>query len=147
MGKWRNVKEAPSGELYVPESQMQISCVKWFRTVYSQYWKHLFSIPNGAKFGGKIGKKGFPIQASIMKAEGMTEDVSDLFLALPRGGFSGFFIEMKTPVGSLRKGQREFLELMASVGFGAACCHRQSDFEKEVTAYMNGTFIQKPSFK
>ena len=147
MTRFRGIKQAPSGELYVSESQSQTSCVKWFRTVYAKYAKNIFSIPNGAKMGGHITKKGFPVAAAIMKGEGMTEGVSDLFLALPMHGYCGLFIEMKTPIGTVSKEQREFLQLMASVGFAVVVCNRQNDFEKEVTSYINGTFIQKDSFK
>lgn len=147
MTRFKGVKQAPSGEIYVSESQSQISCVKWFRTVHAPFGKHLFSIPNGAKMGGHVTKAGFPVIAAIMKGEGMTEGVSDLFLALPLHGYCGLFIEMKTPIGSVSKEQREFLQLMASVGFAVTVCNRQNDFEKEVTAYLTGNFIQKDTFK
>lgn len=144
---WRNVKQAPNGELYVSESVIQTSCVRWFRTVFFQFKKHLFSIPNGAKMGGKTNKKGFPIQAAIMKGEGMTEGVADLLLALPRHGFAGLFIEMKTPVGSLEPEQREFLEAMASVGYAVAMCRSLAEFEIVVNSYLDGTFVQLPVWK
>ena len=80
--------------------------------------------------------------AAILKGEGMTEGVADLMLALPRGGFHGMFIEMKTPVGSLSPDQRDFLELMASVGYAVAVFKSQNDFENDVTAYMEKRFVQ-----
>lgn len=145
MAKWRNVKISPTGELYTSESQLQIYCVKWFRTVHRQFEKLLFAIPNGALIGGaKNQKTGHPIGASILKSEGMTEGVPDLLLALPRGGFSGLFIEMKTIVGSLSPEQREYLELLASVGY-AVCSPKTADqFDQYVTAYMNQQFTQLP---
>lgn len=82
--------------------------------------------------------------AAILKGEGMTEGVADLMLALPRGGFHGLFIEMKTPVGSPSPDQREFLELMSSVGYAVAVCKSQLQFETDVTAYMENRFIQTP---
>lgn len=135
-------KITDKGELYVSESQMQTSCVRWFRIVHPALSGLLFSIPNGAKMGGKTNKKGFPIQASIMKGEGLTEGVADLFLALPKGRFSGLFIEMKTPVGSLSPEQRSFLERMAAVGYAVALCRSQNDFEKVIVDYLAGTFVQ-----
>lgn len=144
MKGFRKLKVSPEGELYASESVTQISCVRWFRIVYARLGKHLFSIPNGARIGGKMNKKGFPIMASILKAEGMTAGVSDLFLAYPVGGFHGLFIEMKTPVGEQSDDQREFLELMASVGYAVTSCLRQADFEKDVTDYLNSKFVQTP---
>lgn len=142
--RWRQVKQTPSGELYVSESAMQISCVTWFRTVFAQYALFLFSIPNGAKIGGHVTKKGFPVLASILKGEGMTEGVADLMLALPRNEYHGLFIEMKTPVGSLSPEQRDFLERMSSVGYAVALCRSQNDFEKTVNDYIDGVFVQTP---
>lgn len=135
-------KVTDKGELYVSESQTQISCVRWFRIVHAALSSLLFSIPNGARMGGKMNKKGSPIQASIMKAEGMTSGVADLFLAYPKGGFSGLFIEMKTPVGTLSPEQRSFLERMSAVGYAVAVCRNQNEFEKTVTDYLLCRFIQ-----
>lgn len=144
MTNWRKVKQAPNGELYTSESASQTSCVRWFRTVYPKLWRHIFAIPNGAKIGGHVTKRGFPVMAAILKGEGMTEGVADLMLALPRSGFHGLFIEMKTPVGSLSPDQREFLELMSSVGYAVAVFKSQSQFETDVTAYMEKRFVQTP---
>lgn len=144
---WNRVKQTPNGELYVSESLTQTSCVRWFRTVFAKWEKHLFSIPNGAKIGGHVTKSGFPVMAAILKGEGMTEGVADLMLAIPRGGFHGFFIEMKTPVGSLQPDQRVFLEMMSSVGYAVAVFKSQAQFETDVTAYMNGAFTQLPVWK
>lgn len=97
--------------------------------------------------GGKTNKKGFPIQAAIMKGEGMTEGVADLFLAFPIHGFAGLFIEMKTPVGVLAPEQRDFLESMAYVGFAVTVCRSLDEFETVVKSYLNGTFEQNPIWK
>lgn len=137
-------KVSASGEIYPTESVLQIACVKWFRIVHPKLKRNIFSIPNGARIGGKMSKKGFPIMASILKAEGMTEGVSDLFLAKPIGAFSGLFVEMKTIVGTQSDEQREFLELMASVGYAVTVCRRINEFEKDVTDYLNDKFVQLP---
>lgn len=144
MTNWRKVKQAPNGELYTSESASQTSCVRWFRTVYPKLWRHIFSIPNGAKIGGHVTKRGFPVMAAILKGEGMTEGVADLMLALPRSGFHGLFIEMKTPVGSLSADQREFLESMSSEEYAVAVFKSQSEFERDVVAYLEGRFVQSP---
>jgi len=151
MNKWRTVKQAPNGELYTCESDIQIVCVKWFRLKYAALAPMLFSIPNGAKFGGKVNKSGVSIQGKIMKAEGMTEGVPDLMLAVPvntnRLGicvFHGLFIEMKTPVGVLSQEQRSYLECLSTVGYAVAMCRSFDEFERVVDAYLSSKFIQTP---
>ena len=142
--KRRTVKVAPNGELYTTESDIQIQCVRVFRTHFRQYANDLFSIPNGARVGGKIGADGFPVAAKILKAEGMTAGVSDLLFAVPMHGFAGLFIEMKSPVGSLSGDQRDFLKRRAAVGYAVEVCKSIDEFIDVVTAYINGTFRQLP---
>jgi hypothetical protein len=115
-----------------------------FKLKFPNYSDDLFSIPNGARVGGKIGRGGFPIGAKILKAEGMKSGVADLQFAVPFHGFSGLFIEMKSPVGSLESDQREFLKRRAAFGYAVAVCKSTDEFIDVVTSYINGTFIQLP---
>lgn len=142
--KRATIKIAPNGELYTTESDIQIQCVRLFRLKFSRYADDLFSIPNGARVGGKIGRDGFPIGAKILKAEGMTSGVADLQFAVPLHGFAGLFIEMKSPVGSLDAEQRAFLKRRAALGYAVEVCKSTDDFERVVTSYINGTFVQLP---
>lgn len=144
MTGWRKMKQAPDGQLYTSESDLQKACVRNFRTVWQPFGPFLFSIPNGAKIGGHVTKKGFPVLASILKGEGMTEGVADLMLALSRSGFHGLFIEMKTIVGDLSPEQREFLERQSGEGYAVAVCRTLAEFETTVDDYMNGRFVQSP---
>jgi len=142
--KRRTIKIAPNGELYTTESDIQIQCVSAFRVMFSTYADDLFSIPNGARVGGKIGRDGFPVAAKILKAEGMKSGVADLMFAVPLHGFAGLYIEMKSPVGSLDPDQREFLKRRAAVGYAVEVCKSIDEFIDVVTAYINGTFRQLP---
>lgn len=138
-------KQAPSGEIYTSESELQRVCVKWFRTVFNSIPKFLFSIPNGGKYGGAMNKRtGHSIQASIMVGEGLTKGVADLFLAIPRCGLHGLFIEMKTIVGEWDSDQREFAERQISQGYGYVLCWNQNDFETAIKTYLTGTYEQIP---
>jgi len=142
--KRATIKVAPNGELYTTESDIQIQCVRLFRLKFRHYADDLFSIPNGAKVGGKVGRDGFPIGAKILKAEGMTSGVADLQFAVPLHGFAGLFIEMKSPVGSLDSEQRAFLKRRAALGYAVEVCKSTDEFIAVVTAYINGTFRQLP---
>ena len=142
--KRATIKVAPNGELYTTESNIQIQCVCVFRLRFRQYADDLFSVPNGARVGGKIGRDGFPVAAKILKAEGMKSGVADLMFAVPLHGFAGLFIEMKSPVGSLDPDQREFLKRRAALGYAVEVCKSTDEFIAVVTAYINGTFRQLP---
>ena len=61
------------------ESDLQRSCVAWFRETYPAHALMLFAVPNG---GGRSR-----IEASIMKGEGVTAGVADLILLEARGGY------------------------------------------------------------
>jgi len=57
-----------------------------------------------------------------MKAEGLRPGVSDLFLAIPKGKYNGFFIEMKksgSTKSSVRENQLEFMADMRDQGYKA----------------------------
>lgn len=77
----------------------------------------MFAIPNG----GLRDK----ITAANLKAEGVKDGVSDVFLPVVRGSWSGLFIEMKRPNGAQGRAgkstpkQREFVDEMRSRGYGA----------------------------
>ena len=79
------------------ESQIQRASVKWFRLQYRQFRNLLFSVPNG-------GCRN-PIEAKIMKAEGVVPGVSDLILLVSRKGFNSLCMECKTDKGSQSENQ------------------------------------------
>lgn len=136
------IRITDDGRLYTDESTLQSVCIKGFRLKYRQFEDLLFSIPNGARIGGRIGKKGFPILASILKAEGMTEGIPDLLFAYPLNGYAGLFIEMKTIVGGLEPEQRRKCKRLASVGYAVAKCDTTNDFDKTIEDYLSGRFVQ-----
>ena len=77
------------------ESNLQRTCVAWFRAQYPEHALMLFAVPNG---GGRSR-----IEAGIMKAEGVTAGVADLILLEARGGYGSLCIEMKTRDKSSRQ--------------------------------------------
>ena len=79
------------------ESEIQRSCVSWFRSEFPSHALMLFAVPNG----GARGKT----EGAILKGEGVTAGVSDLILLEARGGYGALCIEMKTR--SKRSGQSD----------------------------------------
>ena len=77
------------------ESELQRQCVAWFRLQYPSHAPLLFAVPNG---GGRS-----PVEAAIMKGEGVVAGVSDLILLEARGNYGALCIEMKTRSRSSRQ--------------------------------------------
>ncbi|MGL4598665.1 MAG: VRR-NUC domain-containing protein [Bacteroidia bacterium] len=142
--KSKSVKVAPNGQIYTDESDIQIQCVKEFKIRFPKHTDDLFAIPNGAKVGGKVNTKGFPIGAKRLKDEGMLSGAADLQFAVPFGGFHGLFIEMKTPINGLSPAQRKFLKRRCELGYAVEVCKSTAQFISVITSYMKGEFIQLP---
>jgi hypothetical protein len=119
------------------EDSHQAALCSWIERVRARYpaLKMLFAIPNG----------GFRHKATAgkLKATGARAGVPDLFLAAPRGGYAGLFIEMKKPAttgsraGVTSPAQREWIrELRAEnyrveIAFG---WEQASEFIKDYLA-------------
>lgn len=115
-----------------PESALQRVCVKWFRLQYPKYANLLFAIPNG----GRRSR----IEAAIMKGEGVTPGVPDLFLAIPSGiwGLHGLFIEMKSAKGVLSPAQKEMDCLLTQQRYMVHPCNSLEKFIWIIEKYLNG---------
>ena len=113
-----------------PEHQLQVSCVKWFRTQYPQLAMLLLSIPNGAKLsnGAKAWKR--------LEAEGAVAGAPDLLLLVPSGDYGYLCLEMKTPKGRQSKTQKAYEAAVVAKG-GAYCIPRTLDqFQTIVRSYL-----------
>jgi hypothetical protein len=102
----------------MPEIQQQFPEFKW----------SLFAIPNG----GERNK----IVAAKMKATGTKAGVLDIFLAVPRKGFHGLFIELKKFGGRPSKEQLEFIEAVRQQGFAACVVEGWEAARNAAIAYM-----------
>ena len=114
-----------------PESDLQIACVRWFRHQYPKVL--IFAVPNGGKRNAR--------EAARMKAEGTTAGVPDLFIASPRGGYGGLFIEMKAGKGKLTEAQEEMHDRLVVDGYVCDVCRTLESFQKIVQGYLS-----QPSF-
>lgn len=138
-------KLSAEGELYGSEGSIQKACVRWFRIVHPSIALLFFSVPNGAKMGGKKSKSGHVIHASIMKGQGLTHGVADTFLSVPASGLHGLYIEFKTPVGTWRKQQREFFKQVVTMEYGYAIIRSLNQFEHLINDYLSGNYEQETS--
>jgi hypothetical protein len=108
------------------ESKLQRACVTWFRLQYPEYV--LFAIPNGGYRNAK--------EAAIMKAEGVTPGVADLFLMFPRKGYPGLFIEMKFGNGKQSEAQIKFQENASKSGYKYVIANSMEGFMEEINLYI-----------
>lgn len=61
--------------------------------------------------------------AGKMKAEGQRAGVPDYALPVPRHGFHGLYIELKTATGAPSREQRQWLQRLREQGYRAEVCH------------------------
>ena len=110
------------------ESKLQQSCVAWFRLQYPRFASVLFAIPNGG------ARNGF--EAAIMKMEGVTPGVCDLFLSVPMGNYAGFYIELKIKPNTPSEDQVKFIESVRSLGYKASVIYDIDTFIEAIRSYM-----------
>lgn len=125
-------------KLQVPrETDEQKAVIAWVRT-----WGHkldgidmLHSIPNGAVLGNQRYNR-FALIGKL-KAEGLTLGVPDLFLACPRHGYHGLYIEMKRRKGGiLSEEQQSWLIRAGEEGYKTAICERAEEAIEVIQSYL-----------
>lgn len=121
-------RKKPSQE----ESKIQQAVIRFWSAAHQGFKipePLLFSIPNG----------GFRsvITGAIMKREGARRGSSDLFLAVPRRGLHGLFLELKRPDGVLSAEQKTFLSAVAAQGYDARTCYSFDEAVATITSYLS----------
>ena len=109
------------------EDKIQTVCVKWFDYQYKHLKPLLYMNYNNPRN---------KIQGAKLKKMGMRKGIPDLFLALPRGLYSGLYIEIKTPKGVLSKSQKEYSVTLQNAGFHWVMCRSFDEFKKEIEKYL-----------
>ena len=101
-----------SGE--ISEESIQKTVMQWVALdpVLRQCVIH---IPNEGKRTSRYGKS--------LKDMGMRPGVADLFIAMPRKGYNGAWIELKSKNGVLSDTQMEFLDDMRNQNYFTNTCH------------------------
>lgn len=101
---------------YASEHAEQVTLFRMAK-YHAKRWPELdlmFAIPNGGD--------RHPAVAGKLKAEGVKAGVPDIFLPVPRGGWSGLFIELKTRGGRATQTQREWLDALHLQGYLSVIC-------------------------
>ena len=115
------------------ESAHQAQVVEWSRWAFkanpSRYpmLNMLHCSLNGVKLSGT--------QAKVAKGQGMLSGVPDLFLPVPKNGYHGLFIEMKSEKGRVTENQHRFLTNADSVGYKTVICYSAKEAISAIEAY------------
>lgn len=78
-----------------------------------------------------------PRNGARMKAEGMRKGLPDMFLAVPKRGMSGLWIELKRPSGRASPEQVAFLEDLNRAGYCTFICYGFDQAKSAITNYLN----------
>ena len=110
------------------ESNIQQACVRWFRFQYPALAPLLFAVPNG-------GSRDL-IEASRLKAEGVTPGVADLILLVPNGKYASLCIEMKTRTGRQSTAQKTWQRAAEEAGNRYVVCRTLDQFIETINQYL-----------
>ena len=115
------------------ESIEQIALFKWAAYMSSKMPElaAMYAIPNGGRRHISTAKR--------LKAEGLKAGVPDICLPVPRNGYHGLYIEMKSAKGRLEKHQKEWLERLGKNGYLAVTCRGFEEARDLILAYLQGT--------
>jgi hypothetical protein len=116
------------------ESQIQKDLVRWFRARYESLEPLFFAVGNGGARNVWTAK--------IMKDEGVRAGVSDLILLIPRHGFAGLLVEMKTPDGKQSESQKEFERLATQYKYKYVVVRDLTTFQKLMLWYIEDKEIE-----
>ena len=115
------------------ESAHQAQVVEWSRWAFKANpvrYPHLDMLHcslNGVKLSGT--------QAKVAKGQGMLSGVPDLFLPVPKNGYHGLFIEMKSEKCRVTENQHWFLTNADSVGYKTVICYSAKEAISAIEAY------------
>ena len=120
------------------ESAHQAQVIEWSKWAYKTgkypMLNMLHCSLNGVKLSGT--------QAKIAKGQGMLSGVPDLFLPVPKNGYHGLFIEMKSEKGRVTENQHWFLTNAESVGYKTAVCYSAKEAISAIQAYYDQEMIK-----
>jgi len=78
-------------------------------------------------------------QGKENKLMGYQKGWPDLFFALPRKGYNGLFIELKTDRGSVQPEQRDLIERLNALGYKAIICRSDVEAISAFEDYQKGS--------
>jgi len=89
------------------EHQIQSAWFQWWDATYRS--PLAWATPNGGFRAART--------AAMLKKEGVRSGVPDVFIAIPKNGWAGMFIEFKKDKGRLTDNQKMYLETLSQQGY------------------------------
>jgi hypothetical protein len=132
------------------EHRIQCAFIKLARMYLAHTAYIIYANPNQGYTGGKEGSKEQRKAlrwGAYFKEEGKLEGVPDTFLAWPRLGFAGLYIEFKLPKCEIRgikktylsKAQKSVIETLRDAGYCVAVCRDAMDAYELLKRYTLGS--------
>jgi hypothetical protein len=113
----------------ISEKEIQISVIQ-AASYHPILKRFLISYP--------IGGSRHILEAKSLKKQGARAGVSDLFLAYPNKKYHGFWLELKKDKKcKLTPAQKEWIELMKSVGYAADVAYSYDEALHKLFVYIN----------
>ena len=131
--KGNPMAKKPDEKLRRFESDEQIALFDW-TALMSKKIPELESMYHTPNQGKRVPRTG-----AHFVAMGLKKGVPDICLPVPRSGYHGLYIEMKSANGKLGKEQKEWLERLGKNGYLAVVCHGFEDAKDLILAYLQGT--------
>lgn len=126
--KVRNNKKISNGDNKKHEEDLlQENCILWMKEKYKGI---LYCGNHGGTCASSI------VEAKWAKRRGYVAGSPDITIYQGNLYFHGLLIEMKTPTGTVRKNQKEFLDRARKRGYFVAVCRNIKEFKKVVNNYM-----------
>lgn len=113
------------------ETEEQAALIQWADSTVIDgicVGDYLIHIPNEGKRGPKAARDA--------KRLGLRKGVPDLFLALPRGGYAGLWIEMKSEKGRTSTEQNQWITKLCDVGYRVEMCFCYDSAKGVITTYL-----------
>jgi len=116
----------------ISEASIQASILEWasIDPIIKKYRRFIIHFPNEGKrtrwYGAHLNRLG------------MRRGVSDIFIAVPRHGFGGAWIELKSKNGKLTDDQIKFIDDMKSQNYYTEVCRSFEEAQAKILAYLQG---------
>ena len=110
------------------ERDEQIKLVRWLKA-HSATSRYTIALLNEGKRSPQLG--------AIYKKMGLRPGASDIFLALPKGKYHGFWIELKFGTNKATPAQLQFLNDMRSVGYKGEVIWGYEEAVRQIEEYLS----------
>lgn len=112
-----------------PEQRLQIGFLRWLDATFPDIAPLVMASAGGVRTSMS--------QAVKMKSMGYRKGTPDIFVAVPRGGRHGLFLELKAPGGKASPEQIQMIAQLQAQGYAAAVVVGFEQTKAALTAYLS----------